>query len=424
MDGRQSLLSKYLKQYIIYTTIITLCCSPLFILIIQFFYKNYLDQLIISRADQFITNSQNVTISEIPFWNKYDENMLILPYNKTYHVNSVIEAIRYKSDEKRNHLYRIIYREIQIQGVPYILMCRIPMMESPEFLKVLVSQLALIFLILFITLALGQRYLAKTLWAPFYNSLNKIEHYNLDRGNIPAFEKTDIKEFSNLNKILTGLISNNLKIYRQQKEFIENASHELQTPMAVFQSQLDSMLQGSNLSEEQINRLDTLYSISSRLIRLNKNLLLLAKIDNNQFKDMQRIDFVEFLKNSLTYFKIQIEAENIRMSENISNPLTITANKSLLESLVNNLIANAILHNTSNGTILIEIKDSGFIVSNTGENKALDPDKLFKRFSRTSEEKKGNGLGLSIVYQICKFHKWELRYRYIGHMHSFIVRFL
>jgi len=421
----KSLLSKNLKQFLVYTTIILLCCAPVFFFIMKFFYTKDLDELVIYRSNEFIEEKlPSFTIPEISIWNKYNEDIQILPYNETYALNKTVEEFLYNKAEGHNIDYRIIYNKVQIENESYVLMCRIPMIENKDLIWNLFSQYGLIFIILIISLSIVQRIISKKSWKPFYNSLGKIENYSLEQGNIPEFEQTDIKEFFRLNEILTGLISNNLKIYKQQKEFIENASHELQTPLAVFQSQLDILMQEPDLTEKQVGIIQSLYSVSSRLTRLNKNLLLLAKIDNAQFKGMEVIDFIEFLDKPLQYFKYLAEDNVIKMAVNIHNPLKIEANKILLESLINNLIVNAIRHNINkDGNVFIEVKDKTFIVSNTGEAKTLDVEKIFKRFNRISEEKKGNGLGLSIIYQICKFHKWILEYQFKEDMHIFVVKF-
>lgn len=426
MGRMKSLQWKYLKPFLIYITIIMLCCSPAYYFSMRYFYQEYLDGLVIARSNEFIAKMVPVlTIPEADTWDQFDDNLQILPYDGAYKMDTMMSDFLYKRDIERHHKYRILYREIKIEGKQYILMCRITMMGNFEFFKIEGIQYILIFIILLISLTFIQWFVSQKSWMPFHNTLKKIENYSLEQGDIPVFEQTDIEEFSRLNEILTSLISNNLQIYKQQKEFIENASHELQTPLAVFQSSLDTVLQIPNLDERQIIILRSLYSTSSRLTRLSKNLLLLAKIDNNQFKDMEEVDFVDFLHISLPYFRDQAEAQGIWESSKIDNtPLIIRANRSLLESLFNNLMANAILHNTGEGgTIIIELNDKTFTVSNTGKDKALNPDKIFKRFNRTSEEKKGNGLGLSIVYQICRFHKWGVKYQFQEGMHSFTVTF-
>ena len=422
----KSLLSKNLRQFLFSTAIILLCCAPVFFFMMKFFYTEDLDDLIRYRSGEFIEEKlPDFAISEVSIWNKYNEDIQVLPYRNAYVFNKPVEESFYNKAEGHQINYRLIYKEIQIENKPYILMCRIPMIENHDLFWILSTQYGLIFLILLISLGIVQRVISKKSWRPFYNSLEQIENYSLEHGNIPEFERTDIREFFRLNEILTNLISNNLEIYKQQKEFIENASHELQTPLAVFQSQLDILMQEPNLTENQAGIIESLYAVSSRLTRLNKNLLLLAKIDNAQFKDTQEIDFVEFLNAPMPYFKYLADENNITMTIDIQEPFIITANKILLESLINNLIVNAIRHNIEKGgTILITGKDGVFKVSNTSETKALEAEKIFKRFHRVSEDKKGNGLGLSIIYQICKFHKWDLEYQFENNIHSFIVRFL
>jgi len=243
-------------------------------------------------------------------------------------------------------------------------------------------------------------------------------------GKEPEFMVTDIKEFTKLNEELSKLIKENLSIYRQQKEFVENASHELQTPLAVFQSQLDMLLQQPDLTEVETNIIQSLYSTSSRMSRLNKNLLLLAKMDNEQFEQRETIDFVKILYEQLSPLKEMAESNGIKITVEADNTLMVDANLILLESLVSNLIVNAIRHNNDAGIINIILEDKTFSISNTGQPEPLNPNKIFRRFSRTSEEKKGNGLGLSIVRQICLLHRWEIEYQYKDEIHTFILRFI
>jgi len=424
MDRMKSLLSKNLKQFLIYATIILLCCSPLFFFIMKYFYTEDLDELISYRSNEFIREHlPGFTVPEIELWNKYNEDIQVLPDGESYIFDKTGEEFIYNKAEGHPVYYRILYKKIEIEGRSFILLSRIPMIETKDMLWNLFAQYGLIFLILLFSLAVVQRVISKKSWAPFYNSLSKIENYSLEQGIIPDFEKTDIKEFNRLNDILTGLISNNLKIYKQQKEFIENASHELQTPLAVFQSQLDILLQEPDLSEKQVEIIQSLYTVSSRLTRLNKNLLLLAKIDNAQFKEIQEINFTRLLKKMLPLLTELAENSNIHIETEIKGNITIRANMTLVESLINNLIINAIRHNVFGGYIKISVQDNTFIVANTGEDNSLDKDRIFRRFSRISEERKGNGLGLSIIKQICKFHKWRVEYNYSDANHQFIVYF-
>ena len=255
-------------------------------------------------------------------------------------------------------------------------------------------------------------------------TLQEMEQFSLVSGKEPVFKANDIKEFVKLNEQLHKLIKENLSIYRQQKEFVENASHELQTPLAVFRSQIDTLLQQPDLTETETNIIQSLYATSSRMSRLNKNLLLLAKMDNEQFECRETIDFAKILYEQLSPLRELAESNGIKVIVEVHNTCIVDANSILLESLISNLIVNAIRHNNNDvGIINIILDGKTFSISNTGQAEPLNPDKIFRRFSRTSEEKKGNGLGLSIVRQICLLHKWEIEYQYQDERHTFTLQF-
>lgn len=435
MGRVKSLLSKSMWQFTISTVILLICCSPIFFFVMKYFYTEGLDKLIVSRSDEFVSDHLlSFPVTEIDHWNAYNEDMHILPITVTselkitdlhHSLDHVIQKPFYNESEGHEVDYRVYYRKIYIEDKPYIFMSRIAMIEDDDLIGTLIGQYGVLFIVLFVCMFVVQRAISKKLWNPFYNSLSKVEHFDIDRDNIPLFENTNITEFNRLNIILFNLISNNLKAYNQQKEFVQNASHELQTPLAVFQSKLDVFFQEPNLSQEQVETIHSLYDILSRLTRLNKNLLLLARIDNNQYKESEEINFNQLLDKQLNYLNDLAESNGIIISININGYIVLSANKILLESLINNLIVNAIRHNTETveSQIVITVSANSFIIENTGEKNALDSDKIFRRFSRTSEHKKGNGLGLSITYQICKLHGWQITYSYKENMHCFEVNF-
>lgn len=419
-----SLLTKSSRSYLLFTSIVMLCCFPLFFFVMKAFYAEDLDELIKYRSEHFMMNElPSFKASDIQYWNRFNEDMRIQPFNDTYPLNKVEQKTHYSEVEGHDIDYRIYYRKINIEGKPYIFMSRIAMIETKDLLRTLGTQYLLFFIIIITGLLGLQRILARRLWKPFYNSLNEIEHFKLEEGKVADFDENTTTEFVRLNKNLTKLMQDNITSYNQQKEFTENASHELQTPLAVFQSQLDILLQDSTLSESQMKVIESLYDVSSRLTRLNKNLLLLSRIDNSQFKETAVINFSRLLENQLVYFKELAHNYGIMLSVKIHNSLNINANKVLLESLVNNLLSNAIRHNYNGGFIEVEIKDRAFFVSNSGDKLSLNKDKIFQRFSRTSEKRKGNGLGLSIVDQICHLHGWTVEYDFKDEKHCFSVQF-
>ncbi|WP_319504117.1 HAMP domain-containing sensor histidine kinase [Bacteroides graminisolvens] len=387
------------------------------------FYAEDLDELIIFRSDEFISKRlPSFSKEDIDHWNKYNEDVAIVPYSDLYVFDKPAKEPFFNSAEGYPVDYRVFYRKIEIEGKPFVLMSHIPMIENKDLLATMGSQYGLLFLALLVSLTILQRMMSKKLWKPFYDTLDKIEGFKLESGQKPDFEQTTTIEFSRLNEKLNGLMVDNITIYKQQKEFIENASHELQTPLAVFKSQLDILLQQPGLTQSNTEIIRSLYAVSARMTRLNKNLLFLARIDNSQLSNMEVVDFVKILHDQLLYLRELAESEGLTVHVETGSSLNLKANKLLVESLINNMVVNAIRHNVKEGTINIKVDKSGLKVSNTGVPYALDPNKIFRRFSRSSEEKKGNGLGLAIVQQICIMHGWEVSYNYENNLHIFGVK--
>ena len=419
----RTLADKNLRGFFIYTTLVLLCCAPLLFFLMKHFYAEDLDELIIFRSDEFISKRlPSFSKEDIDHWNKYNEDVAIVPYSDLYVFDKPVKEPFFNSAEGYPVDYRVFYRKIEIEGKPFVLMSHIPMIENKDLLATMGSQYGLLFLALLVSLTILQRMMSKKLWKPFYDTLDKIEGFKLESGQKPDFEQTTTIEFSRLNEKLNGLMVDNITIYKQQKEFIENASHELQTPLAVFKSQLDILLQQPGLTQSNTEIIRSLYAVSARMTRLNKNLLFLARIDNAQLSNMEVVDFVKILHDQLLYLRELAESEGLTVHVETGNSLNLKANKLLVESLINNMVVNAIRHNVKEGTINIKVDNSGLKVSNTGVPYALDPNKIFRRFSRSSEEKKGNGLGLAIVQQICIMHGWEVGYNYENNLHVFGVK--
>lgn len=425
MGRTRTLAFKSLLGIFLSTLLIFLCCAPLLYKFMEKYYAKDLDQLIIFRLQEFKNDRlSSFNTDDIEVWNRFNEDIFILPFDEKYPLGVVRQEEFFDKAEGHNIDFRIVYDEISIDKTSYILMSRIPMIEKHDLMRTLTSQYGLLFFVILISLSVVFYYMSKKLWRPFHSTLSQIQNFSIEKGKLPQFNSTDTAEFVQLNSILNNLISDNLSSYKKQKEFIENASHELQTPLAVFKSQLDILLQQPNLSQEQTDIIQSLYSVSSRMTRLNKNLLLLAHIDNDQYVNMEDVNFVQTLYAQLLYLRERAESNGIKVNVEIEKPLNIHANRILVESLITNLIVNAIRHNTENGIINMRVVDCGFVVSNTGVTQTLDKDKVFRRFNRTSEEKKGNGLGLSIVHEICKMHGWQIQYDYKDNLHTFIVRFM
>ncbi len=291
-----------------------------------------------------------------------------------------------------------------------------------DVMQGIMLQYVLITATLGIAVVLTMRLISKHLWQPFDRTLQQIESFRLESGKVPSLPQSDIKEFTRLNIALNKLMTNSMTSYHAQKEFTENASHELQTPLAVFQSKLDILLQQPELTEQQASIIQDLYSMTARLSRLNRSLLLLAKIENRQFEHKESIELDCFLDNIFPYLEDIAGSIGITR-EKTGRPVTLQANHALLESMVNNLVVNAVRHNKRNGEIVITTGNDRLAISNTSDEPRLDDSHIFNRFYRPAQNQKGNGLGLAIVKAVCDYHGWLVSYDYTPGHHQFTVDF-
>jgi len=282
----------------------------------------------------------------------------------------------------------------------------------------------LLMVILMVGIIIINQLMQGKLWKPFYQTLSLAEYFDSQQNEIPHFPSTSTHEFAQLNYALETLIYNHLQAYNVQKEFIENVSNEIQTPLAIFHSTLDMLLHLPGLAEEQKEYIRTVYEESSQLVHTGKNLLLLTQMDNLLFTDTQPLNIADIVAESLSSLTKQAEALNITVETYlIDRTLTLNANKKLAESLVSNLITNAIKHNTPNGRILVTLHGNRLDITNTGIEQPLDNAMLFRRFGRMNHAAKGSGLGLAIVQQICSLYGWEIFYGFAGGMHRFALTF-
>ena len=311
-----------------------------------------------------------------------------------------------------------------------------PLDLEQDIIAGMMLQYLLIFVVITIALFITLRFATKKLWEPFDHTLLKAEQFNLAQDNIPSFEPSGIKEFERLNRSFEQLIQKDKETYRIQKEFTENASHELQTPLAIIRSKLDLMMQ-ENLGEREMQLVSDMYELTIRMGHMNRNLLLLDKIENDQYDTTQTVDIVSVLKESLPLYETLAGDLHVKLSDDRihkEHHATIKANNVLLECMLKNLIVNAIRNAPANSDIKISIADKMLSISNAASgDKPLDIHKLFRRFNQVHAEqsdnlslprnKGGNGLGLAIVKAICDFHHWQIEYAFEGGRHSFTIRF-
>ena len=419
----KKLLYKTRRIYLIFLIVIFLLVAPLFYILSQKIYLKNTDETLMLYKTEFIKNSAlTLTENDIPVWNRFNARIQIKKPNGL-RTDSLYYTSIFNHLEQEDEPYRALNAPITIAGKPYMFSATISLLESED----LMANIALLFFVIILLVLVGlyiiTQKLSVTLWQPFYETLHQIESFEIDKNKLPQLSKTNIEEFNRLNKSIESLIQKNLVIYENQREFVENAAHELQTPIAVFQAKIDMLIQREDITQGQSEILISLNESVSKLNRLNRNLLLLSKIDKNQFHKTQTFSIKESIEKQLEFFTEQAKQKKVTVKTNFLSDCFVNANIGLTEILISNLMLNAIKHNVKNGVITISVSDGFLEVMNTGKNEELLTDKLFNRFSKANDSTQGNGLGLAIVKKIAALNKWGVSYQFSDKTHIFSVRF-
>ena len=262
-------------------------------------------------------------------------------------------------------------------------------------------------------------YISKVVWRPFYKTIKQLKSYSVNKHQDDFFEQSSIVEFNQLNLELNEMTKAVYNVYLEQKEFTENASHELQTPLAVIQTNLDLLMQSEKLGKNELERIDKIETSTFKLKNLNRALLLLTKIDNRQFLLKKHVNINELVKRILNQLHDQITSKQLLVSTSNDSEISIMIDPTLAEILVSNLLQNAIRHNYKNGSIEVTITKEKMKVKNTGEPLSFPSHELYDRFKKKDTAQESIGLGLSIVKRIVESEVMQIDYSMVESQHIF-----
>ncbi|MCW3093106.1 MAG: histidine kinase [Ferruginibacter sp.] len=358
-----------------------------------------------------------------PFILKTPE-LLIYPVDEDVsNLPTVTDTYQFQAIVNANVPYRQLSQVLFVRGIPYQVIIRKSKVQQSVLVTNVTRIMFFVFTGLFAVTLLFNWFISKRLWKPFQRSLEKINSAELQKMEAVYFDKdTSVQEFNELNAALNTMANKIHNDYITMKEFTEDAAHEMQTPLAVAQSKLELLLQDTGLNDEQASSIVEASTAIKRLARLNQSLLLLAKIDNNQYETNETISLNAVTSKYLSFFDAIIKDKAIKVAATFNGDFNIKMHPMLAESLVSNLVGNAIKYNYTGGNILIDISSNHYSISNTSEFSAIAPGLLFKRFKNTrSTDDNSNGMGLAIVKKIADTHQLAISYSAEKGVHQFII---
>jgi len=329
----------------------------------------------------------------------------------------------YDNSEKEMAIFRSLQSTTILNNQGYSIQIFRSSLEYEELLKGLFIGFLAIMMLSTSAFFIINYYISKNLWKPFFQTLEILKRFDPTTEAPHLFPSTNIIEFKQLNDSVKSLTGKLTVDFKSQKQFAENASHEMQTPLAIMQSKIEWLFQSNKLGEEELNNIKVLDDMIKRVSRLNKSLLLLSKIENNQYKPDENVHLNAIIQKSLVLFDEYISMKKISIKKEMPDEVKLEINNDLCEILINNLMQNAVRHTTNGGEIIIALTHEALFISNSSEGDPLNPSEIFKRFSKGAESKDSIGLGLSIAQQIVKVSRMELIYDFKNKLHVFALIF-
>ncbi|HWA35933.1 MAG TPA: HAMP domain-containing sensor histidine kinase [Cyclobacteriaceae bacterium] len=403
-------------NYIIFSGIIYVVVAGIFYLAVEYVIYEEVDRrLLVEKRDfeHFIQKNRRFETGSYFVEDKIDLHPSALKSPPTFRDTLLLD--RYDSIPVP---FRQVSFDVAIENGLYRVNIRKSLIESNQLLKIITLVMLLVLSGGLYLLYIFQQRTSRKLWQPFYETLLRAKHFNVHQGEKLTLPRQVIYEFDELNISLNKMTDKILSDYQSLREFTENASHEIQTPLALINSRVEELIQDDGIGGKHIQWIQDIHESAMRLSRLNQALLLLAKIENGQFHDAVKVDLREVLEKQLNAMEEVFALKAIRITSEVEGSFIVKMHGSLADILVGNILGNAVKHNLGeNGTISIQLSENQLTVSNSGPPLTVQPEKLFGRFQKQNKATSSLGLGLAIVKKICDFSNLKIGYLYSDGLH-------
>lgn len=334
------------------------------------------------------------------------------------------DSMVYIAEKREAEPARILTTLFQDESGQYHeLTVSVPTIEKEDLKNSILAWIIFLYLVLLCTIIALCAWVFYRNMRPLYTLLHWMDSYQAGKKNAPLENRTKVTEFQRLNEAAVRYASRNEQLFEQQKQFIGNASHEMQTPLAICRNRIEMLMEDESLSEHQLEELMKTHQTLEQITKLNKSLLLLSKIDNGQFQETTELNLNELLKSYLEDYEEVYEYRKIEITMCEKGIFRVAMNESLATALLTNLLKNAFVHNVEGGRIQIEITADSMTFRNTGLPHSLDSTRIFERFYQGNKKEGSTGLGLAIAESICKIQHLQLQYFFEENEHCFKISF-
>jgi signal transduction histidine kinase len=374
-----------------------------------------IDRELVAYSDNLVTELIQIRILEKP--------VLITENNVSIERVPVLsDTVLMDLKTRRYYPHRMYRFYTQIETQPFRITVFRSTFNSEKLTERIIVSLTGMLVLFIIMLYFLNQYFFRRIWDDFFITIDNLRQFNLQTKPELLLTDSEIEEFKTLNEVINRMISRIRDDYSNLKEFTENISHELQTPLAIMRSKIEMILQQDHLSDHLAEEILSLYESVNRLSNMNKTLILLTRLDNHQFPELKKIRIDERILFHLENLQEHLASKEIEPKTEI-NEVEILANPELMDILILNLLKNAIRHNHNKGLINIILTNEKFLIANTGLESRIPNENIFTRYRKNSRSIESLGLGLAIVKKICDTNNYELTYDYQDNKHYFSVSF-
>ncbi|MCY7422047.1 MAG: HAMP domain-containing histidine kinase [Chitinophagaceae bacterium] len=411
------MLSRYNRVNILTAFFVLLICSLSYYFIIRNILIQQIDkdlQVEEQEIKDYVTNNNT-----LPKESSYKGQEIHFKRSGQAVLRHFESTLSTDSLSNENKSIRQLLFPVTVSGILYKATVIKSQTQAEDLIQLIFVVTAGIFMLLLLVIAFINRFILVKLWQPFYSTLQKLTSFTVNDAQPMHLATSNVDEFNELNHSVTKMTERVSNEFNNLKSFTENASHEMQTPLAVINSKLDLLIQHSH--EGQGEQLQAIYDSVRRLNKLNQTLLLLTKIDNRLYNLSEEVDLKKLLEEKFVQLEELVQARHITVTKSLAD-IRILMNYDLAEILINNLLNNAIKHNTTGGTIQCILWDDGFRITNTGGQLTFNETAIFERFQKGASSD-GTGLGLAVVKQICLSSNFKVAYSYKDQLHTIELLF-
>lgn len=414
MTKKTKLIKKTSKTFLITGLILIVLSSIILYFYTKYLLQNEVEEALYSTESRIVHALKNnkIQYSLPPVTEVKKINLLKSQVLK--------DTIIYDPSQNEMELFRELSTFKNINGEKYKITVRNLVVESENILLAIVISNFIVFLLVFLFLFYFNTKRSLNLWKPFFENLEQMKKFSLTSKEPILLVESDVLEFSELKVEIETLTGKVKADYENLKQFTEDVSHEIQTPLAIIQAKIDNIINEHEINDKQFEQITSIQKDIQRLKQLNKRITILTKIDNNQYINITSINLTELIEEKINNYK-ELNINNINFTFN--EALMVSMDPFLADILINNLVSNAIKYSNTKSEILISNTRNSLIISNIGEKALVHPEKLFQRFYRESNKNQSTGLGLAIVKKIVDLYQFKISYKFEKNHHLFLINF-